>query len=113
VTLDAVRNRLSGGATGHSRRSRRRDAPPSTSPRRSVAVPFVGRIEPRIDAPAGSVQVLALWWEEDFGPRRAEGFVDAMREALGAYLRFARADRIEWPTELRSEKELFGTASLG
>ena len=71
---------------------------------------LVGRIEPRIDAAEGSVQVLAVWWEDGFEPRRAEGFVDAMREALGAYLRFAKADRIEWPTG--TEKRLFGTASL-
>jgi uncharacterized protein len=73
---------------------------------------FVGRIEPRIDGAEGSVQVVAVWWEDGFEPRRADGFVDAMREALGAYLRFAKAERIEWPTELRSEKRLFGTASL-
>jgi uncharacterized protein len=73
---------------------------------------LVGRIEPRIDAAEGSVHMLAVWWEDGFEPRRAEGFVDAMREALGAYLRFAKADRIEWPTELPTEKRLFGTASL-
>jgi len=73
---------------------------------------FVGRIEPRIDAAEGSVQVLAVWWEEGFAPRKAEGFVEAMREALSAYRRFAKAERIEWPTELRTEKRLFGTASL-
>jgi uncharacterized protein YcaQ len=73
---------------------------------------LVGRIEPRIDAAEGSVQMLAVWWEDGFEPRRAEGFVDAMRSALGAYLRFAKTDRIEWPTELRTEKRLFGTASL-
>jgi uncharacterized protein len=72
---------------------------------------FVGRIEPRIDAAEGSVRVLAIWWEEDFAPHRADGFVDAMREALGAYLRFAKADRVEWPTELRTERRLFGAAS--
>jgi uncharacterized protein len=72
---------------------------------------LVGRIEPRIDAAGGSVQMLAIWWEDGFEPRRAEGFVDAMREALGAYLRFANADRIEWPAELRTEKRLFGTTS--
>ena len=71
---------------------------------------LVGRIEPRIDTAEGSVQMLAVWWEDGFEPRRAEGFVDATREALGAYLRFAKADRIEWPTELRTEKRLFGTA---
>jgi uncharacterized protein len=73
---------------------------------------LVGRIEPRIDTGEGSVQMLAVWWEDGFEPRRAEGFVDAMRDALRAYLRFAKADRIEWPTELRAEMRLFGTASL-
>ena len=73
---------------------------------------FVGRIEPRIDRDRARVEVLNVWWEDGFAPRRADGFVDAMREALRAYLRFAKADRIEWPTELRTEKRLFGTASL-
>jgi uncharacterized protein YcaQ len=74
---------------------------------------LVGRMEPRIDAAERSVQMLAVWWEDGFEPARAEGFVDAMRAALGAYLRFAKADRIEWPTELRTEKRLFATASPG
>jgi uncharacterized protein YcaQ len=70
---------------------------------------LVGRIEPRIDAAEGSVQVLAVWWEDGFEPRRAEGFVDAMREALRAYLGFAKARRLDWPSELGAEKRLFGT----
>ena len=53
---------------------------------------FVGRIEPRIDRADGRVQVLDVWWEDGFAPRRAEGFVDAMRDALRAYLRFAGAE---------------------
>jgi uncharacterized protein len=69
---------------------------------------FVGRIEPRIDRDTGTVQVLGLWWEEGFEPRRAEGFVDAMREALDAYLSFAGASRVDWPADLRKEKRLFG-----
>ena len=73
---------------------------------------LVGRIEPRIDAAESSVQVLAVWWEDGFEPRRAEGFVDAMRDALRAYLRFAKARRLDWPSELDAEKRLFGTASL-
>jgi hypothetical protein len=68
---------------------------------------FVGRIEPKIDRQAGVVQVLGLWWEDGFLPRRAEGFVDAMREALRAYLRFAGASRLEWPAGLAAEKRLF------
>jgi uncharacterized protein len=68
---------------------------------------FVGRIEPKIDREGGSVQVLGLWWEKGFEPRRADGFVDAMRSALRAYLRFAGARHLEWPPHLRKEKRLF------
>jgi uncharacterized protein YcaQ len=68
---------------------------------------LVGRIEPRIEREDASVQVLNVWWEDGFVPRRADGFVDAMREALRAYLRFARADRLEWPSQLATEKRLF------
>jgi hypothetical protein len=70
---------------------------------------LVGRIEPRIDRAGGRVQVLGLWWENGFAPRRTEGFVDAMRDALRAYLRFGSATRIEWAPELTMEKRLFLT----
>jgi uncharacterized protein YcaQ len=70
---------------------------------------IVGRIEPRIDRAGGRVQVIGLWWEETFAPRRADGFVDAMQEALRAYLGFARANRIEWAQHLSKEKRLFPT----
>jgi uncharacterized protein len=73
---------------------------------------FVGRIEPRIDREAGRVEVLDLWWEDGFAPRRAAGFVDAMRDALRAYLHFAGATSLEWPSHLTSEKRLFGTRLL-
>jgi uncharacterized protein len=68
---------------------------------------FVGRIEPRIDRAARRVQVLGLWWEAGFAPRRADGFVDAMRTALRAYLGFAGASRLEWAPHLGREKRLF------
>jgi uncharacterized protein YcaQ len=68
---------------------------------------LVGRIEPRIDRESSTVQMLAAWWEDGFKPGRAEGFVDAMRDALRAYLRFASATRIEWAPELSAEKRLF------
>lgn len=68
---------------------------------------LVGRIEPRIDRAAGRVEVLDLWWEDGFAPGRAEGFVDAMRDALRAYLRFAGATRLEWAPHLATEKRLF------
>lgn len=70
---------------------------------------FVGRIEPRIDRESSRVEVLSLRWEDGFSPRRTEGFVDAMREALRAYRRFAHANRIDWPSHLAGEKRLFGT----
>jgi uncharacterized protein YcaQ len=69
---------------------------------------FVGRIEPRIDRAAGQVQVLGLWWEDGFEPKRADGFVDAMREALDAYLRFAGLDSAEWASHLDEERRLLG-----
>jgi len=68
---------------------------------------FVGRIEPRIDRERGCVELLDLWWEDAFAPRRVDGFVDAMRDALHAYLRFARTDRVEWAPHLETEKRLF------
>ncbi|HET6643825.1 MAG TPA: crosslink repair DNA glycosylase YcaQ family protein [Gaiellaceae bacterium] len=67
---------------------------------------FVGRIEPRIERADARVDVLDVWWEDGFAPRRPEGFVDAMREALRAYLRFAGASRLQWPPHLASEKRL-------
>jgi uncharacterized protein YcaQ len=70
---------------------------------------LVGRIEPRIDRDAGHVQVLDLWWEEGFTPRRVESFVDAMRDALRAYLSFAGVSRLEWSPHLAKEKRLFTT----
>jgi uncharacterized protein YcaQ len=70
---------------------------------------LIGRIEPRIDRAGRRVQVLGLWWEQGFAPRRAEGFVDAMRAALRAYLGFAGASRLEWASHLGKEKRLFLT----
>jgi uncharacterized protein YcaQ len=68
---------------------------------------FVGRIEPRIDRAEARVEVLGVWWEDGFAPRRAHGFVDAMRDALRAYLSFAGADRLAWAPHLGTEKRLF------
>jgi uncharacterized protein len=70
---------------------------------------FVGRIEPRIDRDEGRVHVLGVWWEDGFAPRRVDGFVDAMRDALRAYLGFAGAARLAWAPHLASEKRLFSS----
>jgi uncharacterized protein YcaQ len=68
---------------------------------------LVGRIEPRIDRDRARVEVLGVWWEDGFAPQRADGFVDAMRDALRAYQRFAGADGLEWAPHLGTEKRLF------
>jgi uncharacterized protein YcaQ len=68
---------------------------------------LVGRIEPRIDRAGGRVQILNVWWEDGFDPRRADGFVDAMRAALRAYLAFAGATRVDWAPHSGKEKRLF------
>ena len=68
---------------------------------------FVGRIEPRIDRDAARVEVVGAWWEGGFAPRRADGLVEAMRDALSAYLRFADADRVDWAPQLSAERRLF------
>jgi uncharacterized protein len=68
---------------------------------------LVGRIEPRIDRAGRAVQILGLWWEDGFAPRREEGFVGAMRAALRDYLRFAGAKRIDWAPHLTAARRLF------
>jgi uncharacterized protein YcaQ len=70
---------------------------------------LVGRIEPRIDRTEGRVRILELWWEDGFDPRHAPGFVDAMRAALRAYLRFAGASCLVWAPHLGMERRLFLT----
>jgi uncharacterized protein YcaQ len=70
---------------------------------------FVGRIEPRIDRSQARVQVLNVWWDDGFIPDRAAGFVEAMRDALRAYLRFASAECLEWAPHLAMEQRLFHT----
>jgi len=67
---------------------------------------LVGRIEPRIERDAGSVEIIGLWWEDGFEPGRAAGFVDAMREALAAYQQFAGASEVKWAPHLRAAKRL-------
>jgi uncharacterized protein len=72
---------------------------------------FVGRIEPRINRERSAVEIVDVWWEDGFAPARAEGFVDAMRDALQAYVRFAGAGRLEWPAHLTRERELWRISS--
>jgi uncharacterized protein len=68
---------------------------------------FVGRIEPRIDRDGDRVEVLGLWWEQGFAPRRTEGFVEAMRVALQAYLRFGDVSNLDWAPHLAADRRTF------
>ncbi|MBX3029053.1 MAG: YcaQ family DNA glycosylase [Chloroflexi bacterium] len=70
---------------------------------------LVGRIEPRFDRATGTLRILGLWWEPDFDPRRADGFVPAMRRALAAYLRFGEVRTIDWAPHLGAARRLIGT----
>lgn len=69
---------------------------------------LVGRIEPRIDRASHTVGILGLWWQAGFDPRDEEGLVPAMRAALGAYLRFAGARRLDWAAHLARERRRLG-----
>jgi len=66
-----------------------------------------GGVDIVYDGDGNRVEVVGLWWEDGFAPRRAEGFVDAMRDALGAYLRFVGVDHFEWSPQLAAQKRLF------
>jgi uncharacterized protein YcaQ len=60
---------------------------------------FVGRIEPRIDRPTGTLRILGLWWEPGFDPLDGAnpGFVDALAEALRAHVAFAGLRGVAMP----------------
>jgi uncharacterized protein YcaQ len=74
---------------------------------------FVGRFEPRIHRDGERVEVLGLWWEDGFSPRRVDGFVEAMQDALAAYLRFTEMNRFDWPAHLGRERRLLSPRSVG
>jgi uncharacterized protein len=58
---------------------------------------FVGRIEPRLDRKAKALTILGIWFEADFAPMEASGFVGALRDALEAYRSFVGATKVTWP----------------
>ena len=70
---------------------------------------LVGRIEPRVDRSTKSMRVLGMSWEKGFSPRATDGFVDAMRKALRAYMSFVGATRIDWQPPAAAGGRLFGT----
>ena len=58
---------------------------------------FVGRIEPRFDRKAKTLNVLGIWFESAFNPMEEPAFLDALREAVEEYRVFVGADRVVWP----------------
>jgi uncharacterized protein YcaQ len=70
---------------------------------------LVGRIEPRLDRAAHKLRILGIWWEDGFAPRRADGFVAALRVALSDYMEFVGASTLEWAPATGVANKLFGT----
>jgi len=58
---------------------------------------FVGRIEPRLDRKAKTLNILGIWFEGGFAPTEAPGFIAALREAVEAYRSFVGAVKVTWP----------------
>ena len=67
---------------------------------------LVGRIEPRIDRAGKVVRILGIGWETGFDPLAEPGFVAALSDALGAYLRFGGASVLV-PPDTREHGSLF------
>jgi uncharacterized protein YcaQ len=59
---------------------------------------LVGRIEPRIERKADTLNVLGLWWEDGFEPMAAEGLPEALAAALEAHRAFGGVKSIALPT---------------
>jgi uncharacterized protein YcaQ len=62
---------------------------------------LVGRIEPRIERRAGTLQVVGLWWEAGFDPFAEAGFVASFADALIAHRDFADLQVITFPRTQR------------
>jgi len=58
---------------------------------------FVGRIEPRLDRRAKTLNILGIWFQSGFEPMEEPRFVTALREAVEAYRSFVGAEQVTWP----------------
>ncbi len=74
---------------------------------------FVGRIEPRFDRKAGTLGVLAIWWETGFDPLADPGFAPAFEAAVRALAATGDAARIEWPRVARHRAFLRAVRAAG
>jgi len=62
---------------------------------------LVGRIEPRLERRAGTLDVIDVWWEDGFDPLATDGFVAGMVDALEALARFGSVESVVLPRTLR------------
>ena len=62
---------------------------------------LVGRIELKADRKAGTLRILAAWWEDGFDPLEDEAFARALGDAVEAHRAFAGMARITWPRTAR------------
>jgi len=58
---------------------------------------FVGRIEPRLDRKAKTLNILGIWFQAGFEPMEEPRFIAALRDAIEAYRSFVGADKVVWP----------------
>jgi len=66
---------------------------------------FVGRIEPRLDRKAKTLNILGTWFQDGFSPMETPGFIPALADAIEAYRSFVGADKVVWP-RTRAGREL-------
>ncbi|MEO5703484.1 MAG: crosslink repair DNA glycosylase YcaQ family protein, partial [Candidatus Limnocylindrales bacterium] len=58
---------------------------------------FVGRIEPRLDRRAKTLNLVGLWWEPGFDPLADPGFAPAFAAAVVAHRDFGGLERVAFP----------------
>jgi hypothetical protein len=58
---------------------------------------FVGRIEPRLDRKAKTLNIIGIWFEPTDSPMDDPRFIAALGEAIEAYRSFVGATKITWP----------------
>lgn len=58
---------------------------------------FVGRIEPRLDRKAKTLNMLGISFEPELEPAQDADFVSALRDAVEAYATFVGATKVVWP----------------
>ena len=58
---------------------------------------FIGRIEPRLDRKAGTLNVIGIWFEPGFSPTDTPGFLTALAAAIEDYRTFVGAQTVAWP----------------